>query len=308
MEERNGIVLQGINNIYLVRADDARTYQCRIKGKTLSVSENEYNPLAPGDAVTIQIHDDGHGLVVARLERSNSFVRWNAKRDLPQTIAANVDDLYCVTSTRFPSFRPRFIDRVCVCAKEIPVTILVNKWDLGADEEVVNYLAQYRAVGYEVLEVSAFDTEQMKRLKNRMKGKVVVFFGQSGVGKSTLINKLIPEANQRTGEISDRYDRGRHTTNFAKWIEDDEAVIIDTPGVREIEIPIMDPYEIGLYFPEISRLQDGCKYSPCMHIEEPDCAVRDAVRNGLVTKERYESYAKLVRAMVERRRQLFYGV
>ncbi len=308
MKLLTAIVLQGINNIYRVRTDDGEVLQCRIKGKTLTETERAYNPLAPGDAVMIQQHSRTEGMVVSRNERTNSFVRWNMKKDLPQTIAANIDMLWCVTSTQLPKFRAKFIDRVCVCAQHVPVTIIVNKWDLGCDEETREYIELYRSIGYDVLHLSSFDQAQIRDLGDRLKGTRSVFFGQSGVGKSTLINALIPEANQKTGEISDKYDRGRHTTNFAKWIESDTFSIIDTPGVREIEVPIMDPYEIASHFPEIEQASHQCRFSPCMHIEEPGCAVLEAVEDGRITYERYESYLKIALSMIERRKKLYYGV
>ena len=304
MDERHGIVLQGINNIYRIKCDDQKVFQCRIKGKVLTGAENEYNPLAPGDSVVIQVHHEHEGMVTGRLERRNSFRRWNLKRESVQTIAANIDRLFCITSTAYPEFRPRFIDRVAVCADAIPVTIVLNKTDLGIPEELQQQLDIYRRIGFEVLEVSARDDE-LAELYAAVRGRVSAFFGQSGVGKSTLINRLIPHADQNVGAVSTKYNRGRHTTNYARWIDHGDFSIIDTPGVREIEIPLMDPAEIGGSFPEFARFEDGCRFSPCLHDEEPGCAVRAAVEEGDISPERYESYLKILYTMIERKKRRY---
>jgi ribosome biogenesis GTPase len=308
MSVLHGIVLQGINNIYQVRTDDNRVLQCRIKGKVLSDSDQEYNPLAPGDMVALAAVGTREGVISARLERKNRFTRWNNKRDLPQTIAANVDRIFCITSASRPEFRPRFLDRVLICAGTIPVTIVLNKVDLGVTDQINSYLDYMQGLGFPLLQVSAQTGEGLGVIREALYDRLNAFVGQSGVGKSTIINLLAPAAEQKTGEVSSRYDRGRHTTNFARLITGDCLEIIDTPGVREIEIPIMDPVEIQQYYPEIGALSASCRFSGCLHLDEPGCAVREHMNRAEISSLRYGSYCKLAETMIERRKPLFYGV
>lgn len=306
MSAESGVVLQGINNIYTVKAEDNRLLQCRIKGKMLRSEDQEYNPLAPGDRVELIVHSSDQAQITDRHERTSAFIRWNTKRELPQCIAANVDRVYLVASAADPSFRPKFVDRVLLTAGSIPVTILLTKTDLGIKQEVADAISLYRCLGYEVIGLNMHDRQSIVAFGQSLKGSLSMFFGQSGVGKSTLINLLIPQANQRTAEVSSRYDRGRHTTNYSKVIEAKDYSIIDTPGVRELEIVLQDPRLIASGFKEIARSGSSCRFAGCLHLNEQGCAVLEALEDGLIDENRYENYAQIVLNMLDRRKREHY--
>lgn len=296
-----GRILQGINNIFIVKTHKD-TYQCRIKGKTLRsvTQDDEYSPLAPGDLVDVQITSEGsrgEGQILSRQERTSSFGRWNSKRGKFQLLAANIDAVFCFSSVDNPPFRPRFIDRVCVCAGRVPVTIIMNKCDLPIDQNVEERIADYRRIGYDVLCISSITGQGMTELKELLKGRLTVFVGQSGVGKTSTMNLLFPESERRVGDISEKYNRGRHTTNFGILLDDGEIAVIDTPGVREIFVPPMTQNELAACFPEVTKYQEACSFQPCSHQTEPGCAVIDAVEHGRIHEDRYESYLRILESL-----------
>ncbi|MGM0431607.1 MAG: ribosome small subunit-dependent GTPase A [Spirochaetota bacterium] len=311
MQELTGTVVQGINNIFLVEIDHDTVLQCRIKGKVLADSQMEYNPLAPGDRVAVAAHTSTEGNIIERLERKSVFTRWNMKRNSSQNLAANIDLVLCMCSAAQPTFRPRFIDRVSVCAgRQLPVTVIVNKADLGISVQTQSYIDYLLSLGFSAFFIDAHtpETFAFQQLRDHLENKVSVIVGLSGVGKSTLVNQLLEGGEQKVAAISDRYDRGKHTTNYAKLLHGGSFDVIDTPGVREIEIPLQDPLLIGEAFPEILEKSSNCRFSGCLHLEEPGCAVREALQSDPIGRERYESYVKLVYSMIERRKAFHYGV
>ncbi len=299
MNQKTGIIIKGINNIYTVLTDDEEIL-CRIKGKVLKETGKAYNPLAPGDRVKITTNGTSDGLIIEREFRENAFIRWNMKKNLPQILAANISEVVCIVSPDNPPFRPRFIDRVIVCAGNIPIIIVMNKCDIPISREAEKRFNHYQELGFTIFTVSAQTGEGVDELKTYFKGKSVAVVGQSGVGKSTLINKLLPSIEQRTGEISDKHNRGRHITNFAVMLSHGDITLIDTPGVRELQVSLMDLYELGGYFPEISIRQNACSFQPCLHRNEPDCAVINAVSEGNILSDRYESYLRILDSIEER--------
>ena len=299
MIKETGIIVKGINNIYTVLTKD-KEILCRIKGKVLKESEDVYNPLAPGDRVKILIYGTSDGLIVERDFRDNAFIRWNMKKNLPQILAANIDEVVCIVSPDNPPFRPRFIDRVIVCAGNIPAVIIMNKCDIPISDEENRRFKHYHDLGFTIFTVSAQTGEGVDVLSSYLKGKSVAVVGQSGVGKSTLINKLLPSAEQRTGELSSKYNRGRHVTNFAVMLSHGDITLIDTPGVRELQVSLTDLYALGGYFPEISIRQKLCSFQPCLHRDEPECAIRKAVSEGDILSDRYESYLRILDSIEER--------
>jgi ribosome biogenesis GTPase len=308
MDEQIGIVTRGINNIYtVVSLDDvsrlatARTYSCRIKGKVLQDVDDVYNPLAVGDQVLFNVHQGDEGMILKRLERRNSFERWNAKRGTNQTLVANMDLAVCVTSTDDPPFRPRFIDRAIVCAHDMPLMIVLNKCDLMLTEEQHERFQLYASLGYDTFAMSAFDEKGIEALHVLLRGKTIAMIGQSGVGKSTLVNALLggPDV-QKTGGISTKFHRGRHTTNHALMLASDGFNIVDTPGMRELLIPHEDPHRIAQSFPEFRKYADKCSFQPCLHDHEPGCAIKEQVEAGSIHPDRYESYLRMIASVEDR--------
>ncbi len=291
-----GLVLTGRNNIFTVLVDD-RVLLCRLKGKRLEIDERSYNPLAPGDFVKVSSvnHQHESGIIEERLDRSNAFVRFNRKRAAPQTLAANVAEALCVTSVREPELHPRFVDRFLALAEHqrIPAGVIVNKTDLDADA-AGSAVVRYRDLGYPAFALSAVSGEGTEDLRQHIGSRLVVFVGQSGVGKSTILNGLVGREIQRVDHVSHRFLRGRHTTNAARLVQEASLRIVDTPGVRELDIRTIEIGVLAWCFREFRSFIGSCEYSDCVHQDEPGCAVRTAAVEGEVASERYESYLKLL--------------
>lgn len=295
-----GIITSGINNIYTVKARK-ESYLCRIKGKVLDMDSAEYNPLAVGDRVEFSVTSKTEGLITKRLERHNCFQRWNTKGSANQTIVANVDLVLCVCSVESPPFRPRFVDRVIACSRNIDVAIVINKSDILWTEDEYQRIELFRKLGYQVFSVSAKTGENLEFLKQRIKGLTVALVGQSGVGKSTLINALLPEIKaQKTSEVCSKYNRGRHTTTYSLMLEGPDFTLIDTPGVREFSVWHDEPYLIADAFVEFKEPSKHCSYNHCLHDQEPDCEVKRLVEKGEIDQDRYESYLRMLHSLDEK--------
>lgn len=308
-----GLVLKGSNNIFFVECEDGKLRNCSIKGKILKDSALYYNPLAAGDLVNIEpdTHSEDEGLVTGLAERKNSFLRLNQKLNMPQLLAANIDLLVCVASAANPPFRPRFVDRVLVQAEiqKIPVLIVLNKCDLKIADDVRDRMEDWKRLGYKTIEVSAKEGRGMDNLIETLSAKTSALVGQSGVGKSTLLNFIAPDLNLKTSAISDKYDRGTHTTTQGEYFKiraltskgkEHSINIIDTPGVRNFAIYGIEPEDTGLYFPEMEKLIGSCKFGlSCTHTHEPGCALLEALKKGDIHKDRYTSFELINKELQE---------
>ena len=302
-----GLVLSGANNFFAVRTPEGNVVRCSIKGKKLKEIRGYYNPLAPGDTVDIEydtLHPD-QGQITALIPRRNGFARWNQKTRSPQLLAANIDLLLCVTTPANPPFRPRFTDRTLVqaAAEGIPALIIVNKIDLGIPESIRERIRDWQRIGIQVCEVSAKTGEGLELLARLLSGKTCAVTGQSGVGKSSLLNSLDPSLALKTADISFKYDRGIHTTTQGIFLpmtftaHDGTQLsfnIIDTPGIRHFALWGIKPEEIIFYFPEMEKAAIQCAFGlSCSHIHERGCRILEELSAGHIHPDRYESWRSM---------------
>lgn len=302
-----GLVLSGANNFFAVRTPEGNVVRCSIKGKKLKEIRGYYNPLAPGDTVDIEydtLHPD-QGQITALIPRRNGFARWNQKTRSPQLLAANIDLLLCVTTPANPPFRPRFTDRTLVqaAAEDIPTLIIVNKIDLGIPESIRERIRDWQRIGIQVCEVSAKTGEGLELLACLLSGKTCAVTGQSGVGKSSLLNSLDPSLALKTADISFKYDRGIHTTTQGVFLpmtftaHDGTRLpfnIIDTPGIRHFALWGIKPEEIIFYFPEMEKAAIQCAFGlSCSHIHERGCRILEELSAGHIHPDRYESWRSM---------------
>jgi ribosome biogenesis GTPase / thiamine phosphate phosphatase len=298
----NGIIVSGANNGFSVRADDGSLVRCTLKGKKLKGAEGFYNPLAAGDLVEWEPASEGLGTINLLKPRRSLFWRYNEKGKSIQAIAANMDMVICVSSAGMPPFRPRFIDRVSLepAAEGTPFLIVLNKIDLGIDEETKGRIADYERIGFCVLQTSIKTGQGIAELRTLIAGKTAAFVGQSGVGKSSLLNSIESGLGLKVGEVCEKYERGRHTTVAAILIELESGGtrVIDTPGFRRLAVRGINPASLGACFPEIKSVAISCHHgSKCKHVDEPGCGVISAITAGNVHPDRYESYLRILQEL-----------
>lgn len=299
-----GRIIQSTGKWYIVQNDDGTKTQCSLAGKFRLNEYERTNPVAVGDWVEYEPQEDGSGRIHTIQDRMNAISReaTHGKKGT-QMIAANIDLGIVVQSLIQPEFKPGFTDRFLVTceAYEIQPLIIINKVDL-AGKSALNYLEDlkvlYSEIGYELLPCSIYDEKLLGALKERIHGKTCVFVGPSGVGKSSILNAIAPEAQQTVSEISSWSNKGTHTTTFARLIPlENGGAIVDTPGIREFGLVDVKPEEVDLCFPEFEPYRDLCRYHNCLHIEEPDCAITKAFDDGRLTASRYRSYLNIVESL-----------
>ncbi|SEL96545.1 ribosome biogenesis GTPase [bacterium A37T11] len=296
-----GLVTKSTGSWYQVLTDEGKAYDCRIKGKFRTKDIQTTNPVAVGDWVEIEPENEPNVAVITLLhERKNYIIRKSVNLSKQaQILAANLDQAFLVVTLASPYTSLGFIDRFLVTAEayDVPAGLIFNKLDLFSDEglEILqDYRLLYESIGYPCFEVSALRKTGIEAVSAQLKDKVTLISGHSGVGKSTLINAIVPRADLRTGTISDWSDKGKHTTTFAEMIGlTYGGSIIDTPGIRELGIIDIEQQELGHYFPEMRERMHNCRFSNCRHINEPGCAVLEAVEDGDISASRYDSYLSI---------------
>ena len=296
-----GTVVKSSGSVYGVRAIDGTLVDCRVKGNFRLKGIRSTNPVAVGDNVIFDRREDGTAYIVDILERKNYIVRKASNLSKQSHIlAANLDLCFLIVTISHPTTATTFIDRFLASAEayRVPVVIIFNKTDLynEAEREELEYLtALYESIGYRCLHTSAINNKGTDALKEMMQGKVSLFAGNSGVGKSSLVNALSPEIATKVGEISKTHDTGMHTTTYTEMFEFmPDSYIVDTPGVKGFGTYDMEIEEISHYFVEFFELSTDCRYGNCTHTHEPGCAVLEALEKGKIAPSRYQSYLSML--------------
>ncbi len=298
MERTNSIVIKHTGSNYLVsHLPEWNPVKCTVRGKLRLKGDETTNPIAVGDVVDYDETGPGEGVIVRVHPRKNYIIRksTNLSRKA-HIIASNLDMVFLIVTVDFPEVKLAFIDRFLVTceAYRVPVTIVVNKcdaYDEFNNERVESFLDLYKSVGYPVIKVSALTGENIDLVRDLCRGKISLFSGQSGVGKSTLIKALDSSIEIKTGDISTYHNQGKHTTTFYEMHAlSSGGFIIDTPGIKGFGLIEMDKEELSHYFREMLPLLEKCRFSPCTHTHEPGCAVKEAVECGIIAGERYDSY------------------
>lgn len=295
-----GIVTKSTGSWYTVRAEDGEHYECRLKGKFRTKGIKSTNPVAVGDKVEFKQEDEAN--VIFKLEPRENYIIRKSINLSKQThiIAANVDQAFLFVTLKLPETSLEFIDRFLVSAEayHIPIKLIFNKIDIYDEEELkmLRFIQSiYTKVGYECFEVSAEKNINLSIIEELLKDKITMLSGHSGVGKSTLINQLDPELDLRTLAISEANKSGMHTTTFAEMhplIFGGD--IIDTPGIKGFGVVHLENAELRNYFPEMYAKQSECKFNNCIHLNEPGCAVKEAIDNGEISTTRYASYLSIM--------------
>lgn len=303
----HGLVIKNTGYWYTVLTDEGETIDCKIKGNFRLKGIRSTNPVAVGDFVTILPNQEGTAFITAIDDRRNYIIRKSQNLSKQShIIAANVDQACLVVTIAHPETSTTFIDRFLASAEayRVPVILIFNKTDI-LDEDERRYLdimmQLYRTVGYECVALSAETGDGVDALMPMLEGKTTLFSGNSGVGKSTLLNRLVPGLNLRTSEISDAHDTGTHTTTFSEMIPlpvkaetSARSWLIDTPGIRGFGTFDMEPEEICSYFKEIFKFSADCRFGNCTHTHEPGCAVLKAVEEHYIALSRYNSYISML--------------
>ena len=297
----NGLVIKNTGSWYSVLTDEGNVVESKIKGNFRLKGIRSTNPVAVGDRVNITVNKEGTAFITEILDRRNYIIRKSPNLSKQShIIAANVDQVLLIVTVNYPETSTTFIDRFLASAEayRIPVVLVFNKTDLLNDDErryqemMVNL---YETIGYKCMQISATLPDTLSLMEPLLKDKITLFSGNSGVGKSTLLNQLVPGVNLKTAEISDAHNTGMHTTTFSEMLRlPFGGWAIDTPGIKGFGTFDMEPEEICGYFKEIFRFSKDCKFANCTHTHEPNCAVRKAVEEHYISESRYNSYLSML--------------
>lgn len=297
----HGLVVKNTGSWYTVKTDDGQLIDSKIKGNFRLKGIRSTNPVAVGDRVCIVTNQEGTAFITEIEDRRNYIIRKSSNLSKQShIIAANVDQAVLVVTINYPETSLTFIDRFLASAEayRIPVILAFNKTDMLAEEEL-HYqemvMAMYDNVGYQCMAISAANGDGVDALKALLAGKITVLSGNSGVGKSTLINQILPDANLRTSEISDAHNTGMHTTTFSEMLLlPDGGYLIDTPGIKGFGTFDIEPEELTSYFKEIFHFSKDCRFNNCTHTKEPGCAVLKALEDHYISESRYQSYLSML--------------
>lgn len=297
----HGLVIKNTGSWYQVKTDDGRLVECKIKGNFRLKGIRSTNPIAVGDRVRIILNQEDTAFISEIEDRKNYIVRRSSNLSKQSHIlAANLDQCMLVVTVNYPETSTIFIDRFLASAEayRVPVKLVFNKVDkYDADEQhyMESLITLYTHIGYPCFRISAKQGEGIDTIQEELKGRITLFAGHSGVGKSTLINAILPGREVKTAEISSYHNKGMHTTTFSEMFPvAGDGYIIDTPGIKGFGTFDMEEEEIGHYFLEIFKASDGCKYNNCTHRHEPGCAVREAVEQHFISESRYTSYLNML--------------
>lgn len=303
MSQNIGLVIRSTGSWYEVRTSNAHILQCRLKGKFKIKGFKVTNPIAVGDKVVYDIEDENEntGIITDILPRENYIIRQSVHKTAHgHLLASNLDQAILIVTLTFPRTSLGFIDRFLVSAESfrIPTILVFNKLDM-LNEEGIEFqkelAAMYDALGYHSIFTSATEGTGIEEFRAILKNKISLVSGHSGVGKSTLINAVAPDLDLATSEVSTYANKGVHTTTFAEMFElEPNTFIIDSPGIKELGLADIAPAEISHYFPEMREMLNECRFNNCLHINEPNCAVKDAVEEEKIAHSRYLSYLSMV--------------
>ena len=300
MQRLKGLVIKNTGSWYTVKTDDGRTVESKVKGNFRLKGIRSTNPVAVGDRVEIAVNQEGTAFITSIDERRNYIVRKSQNLSKQSHIlAANVDQALLVVTVNYPQTSTIFIDRFLASAEayRVPVILVFNKTDrLSSDERRYQQAGcqLYDTIGYVCHEISAATGQGVDQLMPLLKDKITLLSGNSGVGKSTLINQILPHANLKTAEISDAHNTGMHTTTFSEMLALPEGgYLIDTPGIKGFGTFDIEPEELTSYFRDIFHFARDCKFSNCTHTHEPGCAVRQALADHYIAESRYQSYLSM---------------
>ncbi len=301
-----GLVIKNTGSWYQVRTDEGKDVDCKIKGTFRLKDIRTTNPVAVGDRVSIEENQEGTAFITEIEDRKNYIIRRSSNLSKQShIIASNLDQAFLIVTVNYPITTTTFIDRFLATAEaySIPVKLVFNKIDRYKSEDL-EYLDAiidlYETIGYPCLKISARQEIGLESLNELLKDKITLLSGHSGVGKSTIINKIVPGLNLKTQDISEYHNKGMHTTTFSEMIPlSIGGYIVDTPGIKGFGTIDMEGNEIAHYFPEIFKYSKDCRFNNCTHRKEPDCAVVEALNNQLISQSRYNSYLSILEDKAE---------